>query len=205
LEPAELDLQSFGRTHKGQIIRAVLEGFSSRHTIETGRRFSARQWTQILTLFYRLAGYLSPPIYPSYTNELLGEPDDPEESIRLVNLVYDAEPLVVKQKITLTKLNDWTNGLQAQAQELTNEGDRFEMRDDPDEYDDWESRSRRFLATAAGFARWSHADPVEEVTALRGRLEEVRRPYEREPEDHDVEALPASGHYWTLQRLFEDL
>jgi hypothetical protein len=205
VEPADLDLKSFGATRKGQIIRAVLEGFSSTHTIENGRRFRTPEWVQILTLFYRLAGYVSPPLYPTFTNELFGEMDDPEESIRLVNVVHDAEPVVVKQKITSAQLNDWTHDLEALAAGLTQEGSNFDVGDDPDEYDLWEFRARRFLGTAQAFASWSPAGSVNGLAALESVLEEGRRPPERDPDDYREEELPVSGDYWTLQRLFEDL
>jgi adenylate kinase family enzyme len=131
VEPVDMDLESFARTWKGRIIHAVLEGFSSRRTLENGQRFGTDEWVRLLTRFYGLAGYLSPPIYPAFTATLCNDLSTSEDSIRLANLINNAEPLVAKQRFTRALLEEWRDELEAEAINLTHQGEDFGGGGDP--------------------------------------------------------------------------
>lgn len=206
VEPADVDVEAFARTWTGRIIRSVLEGFSAKRTFENSQRFGAEEWVQLLTLFYTLSSYLSPPIYPTFTKDLCNNLLDSLRSIRLANLIYGAEPLVVKQRITRVTLKEWEDELEAEVNHLTNWGEGFGEGDDPNEYDQWHSITDKLLTTAGDFARrWGAAEPLKGLEELREVFESAERPYEPEPEVRDEMELPESGPYWTIPRMFEDL
>ena len=154
VEPVDLDLEVFALTQRGRIVRAVLDGFSSKRTLENSQRFGADEWVRLLKRFYGLASYLSPPLYPTFTILLCNNLLNSEDSIRLANLIRSAEPLVAKQGITRAVLKEWKDTLDAEAIQLRREGEAFESWDDPNEFDEWHSTSKKFLATAKDFMRW---------------------------------------------------
>ena len=183
----------------------MLDGFSSKRTLENSQRFGVDQWLRLLTPFYDLAGYLSPPPYPSFTASLLDDLSNSADSIRLADLINRAEPLVAKQRITRTILEEWRDELEEEATELTQRGKAFGPTDDPNEFDEWRSTSEQFLATVEDFVLWGTAEPVKAVDELRKIFESSHRPREPEPEEDSEQRLPDSGPYWTVERLFEDL
>jgi len=205
VEPVDLDLEAFGLSHNGKIIHAVLDGFSSKRTLENSQRFHVENWVRLLKRFYGLASYLSPPLYPTFTISLCSDLSNSEDSIRLANLISSAEPLVAKQKISRSVLEEWKSELHAEAVELKHQGEGFERGDDPNEFDEWHSTSKKFLATAKDFMRWGTADPINGIDELTEVLESAYRPPERDSEEDNEPQLPESGPYWTVQRLFEDL
>ena len=204
-EPVDLNLDEFGYSWKGKIIRALLVGFSDRRTMENGGQFGLEDWTRLLSRFYNLSSYLSPPVYPGFTRELCNALTDSVDSIRLANLINNAEPLVAKQRITRTLLDTWKQVVEAEAIELTGHGEAFGHGDDPDEFDEWQSNSKKLLSTVEDFARWGVADSLVAVEGLRSVLDSAERPFEPDPGDYEAARLPTSGPYWTIQRLFEDL
>src|SRR6202035_4452983 len=107
-----------------------------------------------LTRFYGLTGYLSPPIYPSFTAVLCQNLSSSTDSIHLANLINSAEPLVAKQRITQTLLGEWKRKLDEEALELTQQGEGFGRTDDPAEFDEWHSTSKKFLVVVKEFVRW---------------------------------------------------
>ncbi len=205
VEPVDLDLEAFAVSSKGKIIHAVLEGFSSKRTLENSQRFGADEWVRLLRRFYGLAGYLSPPLYPSFTASLCSDLSNSADSIRLANLINSAEPLVAKQRITRAVLEEWKGELDAEAVELRDQGEGFDPGDDPNEFDEWHSASEKFLATVKDFIRWGTAEPVEAIDELKEVFESANRPREPEPDEDNEQELPDSGPYWTVRRLFEDL
>jgi hypothetical protein len=205
VEPVDLDLEAFVRTWRGRIIHSVLDGFSAKRTFENSQRFGAGEWVKLLTQFYALSSYLSPPIYPAFTKELCNNLPKSLNLIRLANLINTAEPLVIKQRISRGTLEEWKDELEAEANQLRYLGEGFGESDDPNEFDDWQSRSDKFLVTAADFARWGTTEPLKGVEGLRDVFESAERPHEPEPEIYDERQLPTSGAYWTIPRLFEDL
>lgn len=205
VEPVDLDLDSFAAGWKGNIIRALLEGFSSKHTFENSQRFGADEWIRLLERFYSLTGYLSPPIYPSFTAPLCQGLSNDVDSIRLANLINSVEPLVLKQRITRSVLEGWTGEIEAEATHLKDQGERFEPGDDPYDFDQWHSKCEKFLATAASFSNWSAAEVITVVEELSDVFQSARRPREEEYQEEDQQELPQSGPYWTVDRLFEDL
>ncbi len=205
VEPVDLDLDTFALSWKGKIIHAVLDGFSVKRTLENSQRFGADEWVRLLTLFYSLTGYLSPPLYPSFTSSLCRNLSSSPESIRLANLINTAEPLVAKQTITRAVLEEWRNELNSEAEELTLQGEGFGPHDDPFEFDEWHSTSEKFLATVKDFDRWGTSEPINAIEELREVFESSSRPREQEPDEDDQQQLPDSGPYWTIRRLFEDL
>lgn len=205
VEPVNLDLDAFGLSWKGKIIHAVLEGFSSKRTFENSQRFRAGEWARLLKRFYGLACYLSPPLYPAFTTSLCTDLMYSEDSIRLANLINSAEPLVAKQKISRDLLEEWKGELCAEAIDLKNQGEGFEVGDDPNEFDEWHSTSEKFLATVKDFVRWGTAEPINGIEELTEVLESADRPRERDADEDNEPQLPDSGPYWTVQRLFEDL
>ena len=128
-----------------------------------------------------------------------------EDSIRLANLINSAEPLVAKQKISRDLLEEWKGELCAEAIDLKNQGEGFEVGDDPNEFDEWHSTSEKFLATVKDFVRWGTAEPINGIEELTEVLESADRPRERDADEDNEPQLPDSGPYWTVQRLFEDL
>jgi adenylate kinase family enzyme len=205
VEPVDLDLDAFALSWKGKIIHAVLRGFSSRHTLENSQRFGAAEWLRLLKSFYGLAAYLSPPLYPSFTNSLCSNLSNMADSIRLANLISSVEPLVAKQTISRAVIEEWKSELDAEAVELKRQGAGFGPGDDPNEFDEWHSTSEKFFSTVKSFTLWSTTDPVVGVEELRGVVESATRPREPESDDYGERELPDSGPYWTVQRLFEDL
>jgi hypothetical protein len=205
VEPADLGLEIFACTWMGRIIRALLDGFSARRTFENSQRFGAEEWVRLLTSFYTLSSYASPPIYPAFTKSLLGNLTKSLDSIRLATLVYGAEPLVAKQWIARATLAEWKEELEADATRLKYEGEGFGDHDDPYEFDEWRSTARKFLAAAADFSRWAIDKPLTGVEELEEILDSAERPYEPEEEPTREIGLPPSGPYWTIPRLFEDL
>jgi hypothetical protein len=204
VEPVNLDLNAFAGGLKGKIIGAVLEGFAARRTLENSQRFKQEDWIRLLTSFYKLTGYLIPPIYPSFTLELCRNLSGSIESIRLANLIYCAEPLVAKQRITRSLIAEWKEELEAEAERLTEEGEAFSSTGNPDEYYQWDSESQTLVTTIEDFCRWS-AEPVEAAEGLQETLESATHPREPEEREVDEQELPVSGPYWSVQRLFEDL
>ena len=205
VEPVDLDLEVFALTQRGRIVRAVLDGFSSKRTLENSQRFGADEWVRLLKRFYGLASYLSPPLYPTFTILLCNNLLNSEDSIRLANLIRSAEPLVAKQGITRAVLKEWKDTLDAEAIQLRREGEAFESWDDPNEFDEWHSTSKKFLATAKDFMRWGTAEPVNGIEELTQVIESAERPRKPEPDDDSASQLPDLGPYWTVHRLFEDL
>jgi hypothetical protein len=205
VEPVDLDLEAFAQSWKGKIIQSVLEGFSSKRTLENSQRFGADEWVRLLTRFYGLAGYLSPPLYPTFTGSLCSNLSNSSDSVRLANLINSAEPLVAKQRITRTLLEEWKDELDAEATELKLQGEGFGPSDDPSEFDQWHTKSQKFLSTVKDFIRWGATEPVEAIEELEEIFELASRPRESEPEENDDQQLPESGPYWTIDRLFEDL
>jgi energy-coupling factor transporter ATP-binding protein EcfA2 len=205
VEPVDLDLEAFAGSWKGKIIHAVLEGFSSKRTLENGQRFSPDAWVRLLTRFYGLTSYLSPPLYPAFTSSLCDGLSNSADSIRLANLINRAEPLVAKQRITRSVREDWKSELDAEAIALIRQGEGFESTDDPDEFDEWRFTARKLLATSEDFFRWGITAPADGIEELKKVLELANRPREQESEDYSDQQLPDSGPYWTVERLFEDL
>jgi hypothetical protein len=205
VEAVDLGPEVFACTWMGRIIHAVLDGFSSKRTFENSQRFGDEEWVRLLTRFYALSGYMSPPIYPRFTKNLCSNLSRSLESIRLANLINGAEPLVAKQSITRALREEWKDELEAKAGGLKYQGEAFGEGDDPNEFDDWRSESDKFLATAADFVPWGISESPNGVEELRQVFDTAERPYEPEPEQRDDMELPTSGPYWTVQRLFEDL
>jgi len=205
VEPVELDVETLASTWMGRIIYAVLDGFAAKRTFENSQRFGTEEWLRLLTSFYTLSSYVSPPIYPMFSKELCNNLSKSVDSIRLANLINSAEPLVVKQRITRALLEEWKDELEVKADDLKYEGEGFGEGDDPNAFDDWRSNSDKFLATATDFSRWSTVERIKGLEELREVFESAERPDEHEPDSHDDTELPASGPYWTIPRLFEDL
>lgn len=205
VEPVDLDVDAFAGTWMGRVIRAVLEGFSAKRTFENSQRFGQEEWVRLLSRFYTLSTYMSPPIYPSFTKDLCGNLSNSLESIRLANLINGAEPLVARQRITRSTLAEWKGQLEDEARHLRYEGEGFTNAENPDEFDDWHSKSEDLLDTVVDFARWGSEEPVRGLEELRQVFETAERPYEPEPDSFDEAELPTSGPYWTIKRLFEDL
>jgi adenylate kinase family enzyme len=205
VEPVDLDVEAFAGTWMGRIIHAVLDGFSAKRTFENSQTFGDEEWVRLLSRFYTLSGYISPPIYPRFTKDLCDNLSRSIDSIRLANVINGAEPLVAKQRITRATVEEWKEELKAEATELKDQGGFFGDGDDPDEFDEWHDRSERFLDTTADFVRWGIAEQLNGVEELREVFESSERPHEPDPEQYKETELPASGPYWTVQRLFEDL
>ncbi len=205
VQSADLNLETFALTWKGRIIHAVLDGFSNKRTLENSQRFGLDEWVQLLTRFYDLTAYLSPPLYPAFTRSLLRDLPRSEDTIRLVNLINAAEPLVAKQKITRASLEEWRSELEETAVELKNQGDGFGFTDDPNEFDEWLSNAKKFIATAEDFARWGMSEPLSVVSELQQVVDSAERPNEPDSEGDSEQWMPESGPYWTIKRLFEDL
>jgi hypothetical protein len=206
VEPNEMDLQAFSREWKGQIIRAVLEGFASRNTFEKSDVSGPDAWTRLLSTFYRLTAYTTPPIYPSFTVDLCGNLDGSLDSIRLANLVHGSEPVVIKQRISMSRLEEWVHKIESEAEALVEQGEGFSYRDDPDEFDEWDSESKKLLGTVENFAKWGTTQQLSSaLEELESVLESAERPQERESDEFEEPTLPESGPYWTIGRLFEDL
>jgi hypothetical protein len=205
VEPSDLDLDALALTWKGRIIHAVLDGFSNKRTLENSQRFSTDEWVQLLAGFYDLTAYLSPPLYPAFTRTLLDDLPRSEDAIRLANLVSVTEPLLAKQRITQAQLEEWKGDLEEMAAQLKDQGDGFGIADDPNEFDEWQSDSKKFIATAENFGRWGTTEPLEAVSKLKRVLDSAERPHEPDPEEESDRWAPESGPYWTIQRLFEDL
>jgi len=205
VESADLDLEALALTWKGRIIHAVLDGFSNKRTLENSQRFGADEWVQLLTRFYDLTVYLAPPLYPAFTCSLLSDLPRSGDAIRLANLISSAEPLVAKQRITRTLLEEWRSELEETAVELKNQGEGFGFTDDSNEFDEWHSNSKKFITTAEDFARWGTTEPLSVVTELKQVLDSAERPHEPDSEGDSEQWTPDSGPYWTIQRLFEDL
>jgi adenylate kinase family enzyme len=205
LDPVDLDLEAFALHWKGQIIHALLDGFASRRTLENSQRLGADEWRRLLTRFYGLAAYISPPIYPSFTVDLCRNLSNDLDSIRLANVIHGVEPLVVKQRIARATLEEWRNEVEAEAKSLKRQGEGFGDGDDPNEFDEWGSKCKEFLDTAADFAQWGMAEQIDAIEELDDVRESAERPHEPEPEVAEDQPLPETGPYWTIQRLFEDL
>lgn len=205
VEPVELDLEAFACTWKGRIIQAVLTGFAAKSTLQNSQRFTSDEWLRLLTRFYDLSAYLSPPIYPIFTKDLCKDLEKSLESIRLANLISSAEPLVAKQRINRATLDDWGEWLGSEIGYLKDQGKGFGEGDDPNEFDDWRSRSKKLLDTAVDFASWGTIEHIGEVEELKNVLESAERPHEFDPDSYDEPQREVLGPYWTVQRLFEDL
>jgi len=63
VDPSDIDLSAFATQPSGRIFRAILEGFALRRTFEKSQRLSESDWFQLLTKFYHLTMYVSPPVY----------------------------------------------------------------------------------------------------------------------------------------------
>ncbi|SRR5216684_1914195 len=205
VEPADLDLESFGSMSAGTIFRAVLTGFSSKSTFENSQRLGADDWVRLLTHFYRLTAYLSPPIYPAFTTSLCADLSNCTDSIRLANLIHRAEPLVAKQRISRALREEWKHKLDEEANELAVEGEAFGYTDDPDEFDQWHSSSQELLKAAKDFVQWAVAEPIGGVEKLVEVFDSSDRPREAEPDEYHDSGSRDPGPYWTVERLFEDL
>lgn len=204
IEPNQMDLEDFSCHWNGQTVRAVLEGFVPKRTLEDSGISGADPWIRLLSPFYRLTAYMVPPVYPSFTTELCRHLDDSRDSIRLANLLHANEPLVVKQWIPESRLERWTQEIETEAQALTEEGESLEDGNDPNEFDDWDTRTKEFLRSASDFLKWGAIQQID-LDELEMLQESARRPREPEPDESEEPTLPQPGRYWTIARLFEDL
>ena len=98
-------------------------------------------------------------------------------------------------------LEEWKGELDAEAVELKLEGEGFGPSDDPNEFDEWQSTSKKFLATVKDFVRWGTSEPVKAIEELKEVFESANRPREPDSDEDNEQQLPDSGPYWTIQRL----
>jgi hypothetical protein len=204
--PSEMDLESFSNSRKGQTLRAILQAMA------TGDSFGHMSlgpdgWTRLLSHFYRLTAYTTPPIYPTFASTLLTQLDRSLDSVRLLNLFHRSEPIVVKQRLSEMMINELVDDMRSEALGLIEEGQGFGEEDDPNEFDDWDSRATKFLRSVREFVEWAIPDNIETLDELASVRESVQRPqdWEESGEYEDGPRLPNSGPYWTVGRLFEDL
>lgn len=205
VDPVDLDLETFAHHWKGKIVHALLDGFASKRTLENSQRFGADDWVRLLTRFYSLAAYVSPTIYPSFTGDLCCNLSNDLDSIRLANLIHSAEPLVVKQRIARAALEEWRGEVETEAKALKRQGEGFTDGDDPNEFDEWESKCKELLSAATDFSGWGITGRIDAIKELEEVSEMAERPREPEPEYVEDESPARSGPYWTIDRLFEDL
>lgn len=205
VEPTEIDLLQFAEQPKGRITRAVLEGFAGAHTLANNQRLGLDDWTRLLTIFYRLSAYLSPPPYPQFTGTLCNLLSDSIDSLRLANVIRAAEPLVLKQRVRPSLIAEWEEVIQEEATTLIKRGEGFGPEDDPYDFDGWRSESREFLQTAMELDRWTGNKQHALLEGLEDVIDASERPHELEGDEITEVESPGSGSYWTVVRLFEDL
>jgi hypothetical protein len=205
-EPSEMALGEFAGSREGAIVTALLEGFSSPQTFENNQRLPPDDWLRLLTRFYNLASYTLPPVYPRFSAKLCESVrPDSLESVRLLSLIREFEPLVARQKITPAIKQELRSVLFDEITHLVTQGSGFSAGDDPDEYDYWYGQTGQLLEATAEFARWSGMTKVEGLDDLRNLHESVERPRERDEDYSSEDSSSTHGPYWTIARIFEDL
>lgn len=205
VDPSDIDLSAFATQPSGRIFRAILEGFALRRTFENSQRFSESDWCRLLTKFYRLTMYVSPPVYPTFSGELCQGLSDSIEAISLANEINNREPIVLRQNVGRTRIEEWKERLACDAASLTETGNAFDDTDDPDEFDQWKSDVDELVGTSQDFLRWSGVNEIGPMTELEEVKDSAERPIAPEPDDEYREERQVSGPYWTIDRMFEDL
>jgi hypothetical protein len=205
VDPSDIDLSAFATQPSGRIFRAILEGFALRRTFENSQRFSESDWCRLLTKFYRLTMYVSPPVYPTFSGELCQGLSDSIEAISLANEINNREPIVLRQNVGRTRIEEWKERLACDAASLTETGNAFDDTDDPDEFDQWKSDVDELVGTSQDFLRWSGVNEIGPMTELEEVKDSAERPIAPEPDDDYREERQVSGPYWTIDRMFEDL
>jgi hypothetical protein len=206
IEPGALNIQDFGRTWPGRIIGDLLLSFASRETYEVSQRYSYDAWVRLISHFFRLTQYLSPPVFPAYTLDLCKTlKGSSVDALRLANLLRDFEPIIVRQSISTSLIECWSETVSREAHLLITKGESIDEDSDPDDYDRWHAEASKVLSAAHVFYTWSGVHEIEELSELKELLGAVDRPNEPEGPEPDEETYVGLGDFWTVERIFEDL
>jgi hypothetical protein len=201
-----MDTTSFEESENGRIVGTIIREFAKQTTFENAQRFSPHDWMRLLTRFYDLSSYLVTPINPSFTKDICTKlPTDSVTAIRLANLVANFEPMVVRQRIALTKIQTWMSFLEDKATTLIDVGNRISSDDDPQDYDDWQEELREYLEAVRDLANWTSLTEIAGASELSELRSTVERPKEDGYEEEDDSYRGESGPYLTIERIFEDL
>jgi hypothetical protein len=216
IAPSGVDLQSFSTSDAGRILGATVTSFSSPETYKNNQRYAITNWITLVRNFYELASYRIPAQTLGFARELLqsARKHHDDSFVRAISVVAGNEPMLVRQVTSPSDLERWRKSLAdrlgesrrrgAECRELARDG---ELKGD--DYDEWYFESEEVLDLTAQFYR-SFGYPIPNDHArLRDLRDEVERPTDEDDEDLETYVRDASAnggqHFWTVERIFEDL
>jgi Novel STAND NTPase 3 len=208
LPPSELDLNQFGASVAGRIIREVLAAFGSATVYENNRRYNLGDWSQLFRRYYELSVYIVPPPRPEFTRHLLSGLDgkDTSAEIGLSNIVARFEPVLVNQLVGARQRGLWHDYLKHSLEELVDAGESLESSEwfAESDYEEWKSKGDQVYETAEAFYEWSEKSEPEFLKRLGELLENVSPPPEPDYQGREEEVVRESD-FWSIPRIFEDL
>ena len=217
LEAAELNLRALMSRPQMRLFAAILGAAGKRATYATNKRYRISEWTSIVERFAYLSLYVVPPAQLEYSGDLCSlalNEKYTRAAIRLVNVVSEIEPRIVRQLVSRGKIKMWSAELEAILKEKCSDGEDIDAANSsdephsPDDYYEWRSASEAIVELAYKFYGWTDENAPDELGRLDHFIKNVERPPDPEsPDDGDRAYIRESSEssYWTLERMFEDL
>jgi hypothetical protein len=213
MEPAELDLARIASSHMGRVLSALTAAFASPETYKNNQRHSVYIWIDLARDFYSLAPYTVSPPQLGFAADILrsGSKNSVDSFIAAASAIAQNEPLLVRQFVLHFDLDKWKNSLLARLEEYCDQGAGFlsavenEERFDAEAYSNWFSESEDLVPLATDFFETFRFGRPEDLTRLKGLMDEVRAPDEGPDPEPDDDDRSYDREYWSVARIFEDL
>jgi antitoxin component HigA of HigAB toxin-antitoxin module len=126
-------------------------------------------------------------------------------SIALVSLIGRYEPMIMRQKASRKNTDAWRQILERRLNHLTEIGSQFKRGEEPQDFDEWHSDVKAYLATAEEFSSWRQIEEIEGMSVLRHLYDSVTAPERSESDEEEYFPSSSQENYWTIDRIFEDL
>jgi len=221
---SETQIKKFHASSAKKVVDAVVSPIAENKIYDNNHSYSLHQWLLILYIFYDLAPFISPTTSPPYLSKLVLNIDENDifNGLKLIELLLENDPIVVKQILTQELSQYWIDYLGTKLEECLSEGEEFEQipssdqsdyNDKQSQYDGWRYDAEQYIKLTKYFYDLIYIEVPDELEALEDFIlnsEGPLRPDEVEDDDdvddHDnYYSDTSTKEYWTIERLFEDL